>query len=278
MMWVEDWRGIAQSVGFAGLLSMGLSACSGADFALPSISDAEISQASLTVGSGASDLPKFQRSEAEYRQMLRNVSDRLTASAPALCRHAKVESCSIDLKYSDEDTVNAYASDRSSVTVHRGLLELLQSEEEVAAVVAHEFGHHLAEHIEEKQQNAAIGAILLGVLAAGGVAAAGGDMSDTAAANAVGTFAGVGAQIGALSYSKEQEREADLLSAYLLARAGYDLEKAGRVWWVLAQQNKNKVKSTLFDTHPAGPERIAAWEKATVEVEKSPDKLPPWKP
>jgi predicted Zn-dependent protease len=89
---------------------------------------------------------------------------------------------------------------------------------------------------------------------------------------------GVGAQLGALSYSKEQEREADLLSAYLMARADYDLRRAGRVWWVLAQQDKEKVKASLFDTHPAGPERIVAWEKAIVEVEKSPDKLPPWKP
>jgi hypothetical protein len=67
-----------------------------------------------------------------------------------------------------------------------------------------------------------------------------------------------------------------LLSAYLLARAGYDLRKAGHVWQVLAQLDKKKAKASLFDSHPAGPERMAAWEKAIVEVEQSPTKLPPW--
>jgi predicted Zn-dependent protease len=97
-------------------------------------------------------------------------------------------------------------------------------------------------------------------------------MTDT-----VGSSMAVGAQIGALSYSKSEEREADLLSAYLLARAGYDLRKAGHVWRVLAQLDRQKAKASLFDTHPAGPERMAAWDKAIVEVEQSPTKLPPWK-
>jgi hypothetical protein len=32
--------------------------------------------------------------------------------------------------------------------------------------------------------------------------------------------------------------------------------------------------ASMFDTHPAGPERVAAWEKAIAEVEASPNKLP----
>ncbi|MFM9841654.1 MAG: M48 family metalloprotease [Dongiaceae bacterium] len=257
--------------------TLALTGCSGADFVLPELSDADVNRASLTIGSASSYLPRYLRTEAESRQLLRRIADRLQASAPALCQHAKVKSCRINITYSSDGEVNAYASGKDSVVVQRGLLELLQSEEEVAAVVAHEYGHHLGRHIEEKQRNAAIGAILVGLAAAGGAMAAGADGNDPAMTNAVGTWAGVGAQIGALSYSKSQEREADLLSAYLLARAGYDLRKAGHVWQVLAQLDKKKTKASLFDTHPAGPERMAAWERAIVEVEHSPTKLPPWK-
>jgi predicted Zn-dependent protease len=257
--------------------TLALAGCSGADFVLPELSDADVSRASLTVGSESSNPPRHLRTEAESRQLLRRIADRLQASAPALCQHAKVKTCRINIAYSSDGEVNAYASGKDSVVVQRGLLELLQSEEEVAAVVAHEYGHHLGQHIEEKQRNAAIGAILMGLAAAGGAMAAGADGNDPGMTNAVGTWAGVGAQIGALSYSKSQEREADLLSAYLLARAGYDLHKAGHVWQVLAQLDKKKTKASLFDTHPAGPERMAAWEKAIVEVEHSPTKLPPWK-
>lgn len=278
MSWLTDWRMIARREVAAALLLIGLPGCTGADFALPQVSDAEVSQASLTVSSAPGNLPKFHRSDDEYWRMLQRVAARLTASAPPLCQHAKVENCTISIKYSPEDTVNAYADGENSVTVHRGLLELLQTEDEVAAVVGHEFGHHLGEHLEERRNNAIIGAVLGGLLAAGGAIAAGADPNDSAMPEAVGTGAGLGAAIGALSYSKSEEREADLLSAYLLARANYDLHKAGRTFWVLAQQNKDKVKSSMLDTHPAGPERIVAWDKAIAEVEKSPNKLPAWKP
>jgi predicted Zn-dependent protease len=276
MVWSTGSRPMVPRTVTAAFLLIGLSGCSGADFMLPQVSDAEISKASLTVNSAAGDLPKFHRSDVEYRRMLEGIADRLTASAPGLCQYAKVKNCTIDIKYSDEDTVNAYADGESNVTMFRGLLDLLQTEDEIAAVVAHEFGHHLGNHIEEKRNNALLGAVIGGLLAAGGAMAAGADGSDSA--QAAGAGVGVGAAIGALSYSKSEEREADLLSAYLLSRAGYDLHKAGRVWQVLAQQNKDHVKSTLFDTHPAGPERMAAWDKAIVEVENSPNKLPTWKP
>src|SRR5262245_33848358 len=87
----------------------GLAGCSGADFVVPQVSDAEISRASLTVGSGPSDLPKFYRSNDEYRRMLQGIAHRLTSSAPGLCAYAKVTTCTIDIKFKDEDIVNAYA-------------------------------------------------------------------------------------------------------------------------------------------------------------------------
>src|SRR5262245_38434343 len=270
MAWSTGWRpAIGRSIAATFLLT-GLAGCSGADFVVPQVSDAEISKASLAVSSGPSDLPKFHRSNEEYRRMLDGIAHRLTASAPGLCAYAEVKNCTIEIKYKDEDTVNAYADGENSVTMLRGLLDLLQTEDEVAAVVGHEFGHHLGNHIEEKTQNAMIGAIIGGLLAAGA--------DGTHPAQAASAGLGVGAAVGALSYSKAEEREADLLAAYLLQRAHYDLHKAGRVWWVLAQQNKDKTRSSLFDTHPAGPERMAAWEKAIVEVENSPNKLPNWNP
>jgi len=82
-----------------------------------------------------------------------------------------------------------------------------------------------------------------------------------------------GGHIGMIAFSKEQEREADLLAAYILARAGVDLQRAGRTFEVLTKLGSRTVASWK-DTHPAGPERIVAWRKAVAEVEASPDKLP----
>ena len=82
-----------------------------------------------------------------------------------------------------------------------------------------------------------------------------------------------GGRIGQLAFSKEQEREADLLAAYVLARADIDLERAGRTFEVLAKLDGYAL-STWRNTHPMGAERIVAWRKAIAEVDASSDKLP----
>jgi predicted Zn-dependent protease len=191
-----------------------------------------------------------------------------------------VTDCNFYVEYSADDEVNAHAEGTNKVVVNHGLLQYLETENEVAAVLGHEFGHHIAKHIEERRTNAAIGAVIGAVIAGGAILATGAQNTPSqpnAVGDTVNSSAKLGAQVGALSYSKEEEREADLLSAFLLARADYDLEKAGRVWRVLATLDGD-TKSSIFSSHPSGPERMAAWEKTIVLVDNNPDQLPDWKP
>jgi predicted Zn-dependent protease len=249
------------------VLSVALTGCAGAQFQLPQISDADINQASLTVANEPSGLPQFHRTAEENREIINRVADRLEAVAPALCAYAEAPRCWFNVVYVAKNDVNAM-TDGSRIEIYRGLMECLDSDDEVAAVIGHEMGHEIAQHVEEKRQNAAIGAVLAGILTGGAMAAAG--YQDPQTLNESMQF---GASVGALSFSKEEEREADLLSAYLLARADYDLEKAGHVLVILSKLD-GETHSSMFDTHPTGIERIAAWEKAIAEVEASPHKLP----
>jgi predicted Zn-dependent protease len=244
-----------------------LAGCAGAQFRLPAISDADVNRASLTVAGQAGNLPKHFRTAEENRALVNEAAARLEAAAPALCAYAHAPRCTFNVVYVADDTVDAQ-TDGVRIEIYRGLLEYLESKEEVAAVVGHEMGHEIAQHLEEKRQNAAIGAVLAGILMGGAMVATGYQDPD-----AMNQSMQVGAALGALSFSKEEEREADLLSAYLLARANYDLQKAGRVWLVLSRLS-GETRASMFDTHPAGPERVAAWEKAIAEVEASPNKLP----
>lgn len=251
-----------------------LSGCAGAQFKLPQLTDAEISQAALAVTGKASSLETHERTADASRALIDRAADRLRKVAPELCRHAEVESCFFDVVYVDEDLVNALAKDGRRIEIYRGFLQYLETEDEVAAVIGHEMGHHIAEHLEEKRQNAAIGAVIAGILTAGTMAVTGYQSPDPyQTQRTINQSMQLGASIGAISFSKEQEREADLLAAYLLERAGYDLDKAGRTYEVLASMS-DKTRSSWLDTHPAGPERIAAWQKATVEVRSSEDLLP----
>lgn len=250
-----------------------LSGCAGAQFKLPQVTEAEISQASLAVAGKTDSLDVHERSDGESREMVEHVTKRLRRVAPEVCQHAET-SCFFNVVYVDDDFPNALALEGGRIEVYRGLLQYLESEDELAAVIGHEMGHHIAEHLQEKQQNAAIGAVIAGILTAGAIAATGGNSYNPyQAQDTINQSMRLGASIGAISFSKEQEREADLVGAYLLERAGYNLFRAGRLYEVISAMD-DKTRSSWLDTHPAGPERVAAWQKAIIEVRQSEDLLP----
>lgn len=251
-----------------------LGGCSGAQYMLPQLSEADVAKALHSVNTDVNSIPVVSRNVSETYDLLYRISNRLVPASLALCAHAQVADCHFPVIFDDDDNVNAYANEKREIHISRGLLERLASEEEIAAVIAHEMGHHIAEHVDETQENVAIGAIAGAILAGAVLAVSGYEGSATETQQILGGGAAVGAMAGQLSYSKDQEREADLLAAYILERSDYDLRRAGNVFKVLARLDSSKTHSTMFDTHPAGPERVAAWEKAIAEVEASPDKLP----
>jgi len=57
---------------------------------------------------------------------------------------------------------------------------------------------------------------------------------------------------------KEQEREANYLAAVILYRSNADLDKA-RAFLVTMARASGRKETGMLDTHPAGPERLAAW-------------------
>jgi predicted Zn-dependent protease len=253
-----------------------LAGCAGADFKLPQFTTVEVDRAALVIEGSTAGLPSNGRSDAENRVLVSRIANRLGQSLGPLCRQSEIDLCWFDIVYETDDEVNAYAEGSNRIHILRGLLRYLDSEDEVAAVVAHEIGHHLSDHIAEKQMNAGIGAVLGAVLVGAAMAATGYDPAydnTGSGQQAMRQSMQLGAALGAISYSKSQEREADLFAAYILARAGYDLDRAGKVWVVLAKMS-DRTHASLFDTHPAGPERVVAWNKAVAEVRGSEDLLP----
>jgi predicted Zn-dependent protease len=154
------------------------------------------------------------------------------------------------------------------VTITVGMLSILHTDDEVAAVIGHEFGHHLAGHVARRRARGfaagTAAGTLLGVLVPfGGIA--GWALGQGAAE--------LGAGAAQLVFSKDEEREADYVGAYLVARAGYDLDSAGLVWVRLTRGGPNET-ATWLDSHPAGPERLAAWRRNGVEIRDSSDLIP----
>jgi predicted Zn-dependent protease len=127
--------------------------------------------------------------------------------------------------------------------VHRGMIEAAKAEGEVAGVMAHELSHVVLRHGTAgatKRQPFEIGAI------AGAIAGAiiGGR---TGEAIAQGTQFGLGAYF--LKYSREYEKQADLLGAQLMARAGYDPLDLARMFQTIEKQSGSGGPQFLSD-HP----------------------------
>lgn len=111
---------------------------------------------------------------------------------------------------------NAYQTEdragRPVIAFTLALLDDARNEDELAFVLGHEAAHHISGHIARQQQNAVAGAVIFAGLAT----LSGGD------ASAVETAQRLGAQVGARTYSKDFELEADALGTVITARAGYN--------------------------------------------------------
>ena len=117
----------------------------------------------------------------------------------------------------------------------------VRNPDELAFVMGHEAAHHIAGHIPRQQQNAATGAILLGGLAA---------MSG-ASQGAVDQAVQLGAGVGARSYSKNFELEADALGTVITHRAGYNPVRGAEFFTQIPDPGNR-----FLGTHPPNTQRL----------------------
>jgi predicted Zn-dependent protease len=159
---------------------------------------------------------------------------------------------------------NAFAIPGGYIFVFDGLLGRLQGENELAGVLAHEIGHVRRGHFFKNQKQ--LVAADLGVLAAillgrGGEAAT--------------AFSLAGAAQLQLSYSRENEREADQSALATLPEAGYDPMSLADFFGVLYREEHLLLPENQFPylaTHPGLDER---YQWAIQTVQQSPHKTPP---
>ncbi len=142
-----------------------------------------------------------------------SVGQRLAAAIPAEYQHPEFR-YSFDVV--DARDINAFALPGGPMFVNRGMIEAADNEGMMAGVMAHEMSHVALRHATAQAtetQKYQVGSVL-GQIAG---AVIGGGIGQVVAA---GSQIGFGA--GALKYSRAYEKQADLLGAQIMARAGYD--------------------------------------------------------
>ena len=139
--------------------------------------------------------------------------------------------------------INAFALPGGPMFLHRGMLQAARTDDEVAGVMAHELSHVVLRH--GTLQAAKAQKFQLGALA--------GQVLGSIVGGTKGAIIAQGSQIGLgtyfLKYSREYEREADLLGAQLMARAGYDPRHMAQMFRTIQQQGGNRGPEFLSD-HP----------------------------
>lgn len=134
----------------------------------------------------------------------------------------------------DSDEINAFAGPGGLITVTRGMLKVCRTEDELAAVLAHEVGHIVHRHgLRAIQRSRWTGAFTTIVVEAG-KSLGGADLAEAVKAFE-GAIGDVTQTLMNSGYGRAAEREADASAARTLQRAGYDpnalvtmLEEMGR--------------------------------------------------
>ena len=217
---------------------------------------------------------------AEVR--IRTIFERLEPGARRICQQMGEDNCRWELRYSSDPALNAFAAGADTIVIQKGVLSYAESDEEIAMVIAHEMAHHAANHIAETQMNAMSGALVGGLVlgALGAATTAGGDFASgqrsARIAQSALAGAGMGAVVGRLRYSKDQENEADYIAAYILESGGFDPRRARTMWAKLARAGRTEHGELhSVNTHPDPAERLARWDMTVLEAHANGGFLPP---
>jgi len=155
----------------------------------------------------------------------------------------------------NDSTPNAWALPGGKIVINRGLLTELDSEAELAAVLAHEIVHADAAHGARAQTKGMLtqGAALLSMVILGST------LESESARQVAMLVPALGAQLVTQKYSRDAERESDEFGIRYMSEAGYDPQGAVHLqetFLRLAERRDPDWLSGLFASHPPSRERV----------------------
>lgn len=201
----------------------------------------------------ASGIPEFAIPTLSGRTAVRNfikVIETVEPVAEDFCRAERPDlNCDFQIVVDDTpgEGPNAFQTlddnGRPVIAFTIPLIAVARNIDELAFIMAHEAAHHIAGHIPRQRQSALAGARLLGGIAA--VVSGGREDSIKAGVE-------LGAKIGARTYSKAFELEADALGTRIAARAGYDPVRGAAFFLRIPDPGDE-----FLGSHPANGDRLS---------------------
>jgi Zn-dependent protease with chaperone function len=176
---------------------------------------------------------------------LTGLGDRLVSAAPPELKEPVYEYSFTPVNLKE---INAFALPGGPMFVNRGMFDAAAGEGEVAGVMAHELSHVLLRHGTANASKAQNPWLQLGQIAGAiGGAVVGGPAGS---AIAQGSQFGLGTLL--LRYSRDFEKQADLLGAQIMARAGYDPRALAHMFETIERESQTSGGGTpqWMSSHP----------------------------
>ena len=179
--------------------------------------------------------------DRELERYLERLGQQLAAQAPW-------EKYPYQFKLVNDKTINAFALPGGFIYINRGIIEAASREAELAGVVAHEIDHVALRHGTNQASKAYLAQAPLAIL--GSIFGGGGGVGS------ILTQLGIGFTANSvfLKFSRDAERQADLLGAQILFDAGYDPTGMTEFFEKLEAEHGNGTE--FFSSHPNPGNRL----------------------
>jgi predicted Zn-dependent protease len=218
--------------------------------------------------------------DPQLSRYIQQVGDRIIAAAEAMDKEGfgpkshKKESATwmfdkggMKFHFVNSKTLNAFTTGGNHMYIYSELFEQCKTEDELAAVMSHEFAHVYARHVQQGMDRQMV--TMAGAAGAGlaGYAAGGKQHGQQYGGMAAGLAAAAGQYFG-MSFTREDEDEADRLGFQFYVRAGWDPNKFDDFFQTMIDKGYDKTPETMSD-HPSLKSRV---QKAQQRVKNLGDK------
>lgn len=256
------------------LLAVGVTAC-GTTYELPALNETQSSEAAKMFAEARSEPARAKISEKAAQQRFQRVARRVAPVGKRVCEITTSDkpnfNCDVDIaidfRMKERNAYFTYDKQRPIIRASMPLLRDTVSDDEVAFVLSHEYGHLIGRHIQKQQQQALAGALILGAITAAATAQSTpyGTYYD---ADAVSSGMEIGAAAGSIAYSQTYELESDTLGTRIAYAAGFDPAAGAKFFARPEEARTSSGKLSFWGTHPPDEKRVAT-VLATVEQIKA---------
>jgi predicted Zn-dependent protease len=245
-----------------------------------SVSDRQIVQQADTAHAALKPAVIEDRELADYIQ---SIGDRIVKAAHEADTQEKgpeshfkdkdrewMFSRNMQFHFVNSKTLNAFTTGGEHMYIYTALFQLCQDENDLAAVMSHEYAHVYSRHVQKgtQRQYGIIGAALL---AGGAGYVAGGKEKGAEYASAAGGGALALGQLAGTQFTRGDEAEADKWGFYFYTHAGWDPQRFGHFFQLMIDKGYDKGVSYLSD-HPSLSSRVEAANKRAQELGRDADR------